>query len=146
MMIQRWGCLQEESDTKIIVHVKHCLLSGFRNIVIKTVDTDVLTLILARLSMFDQPYEIEVDFNFCKDRKFYNINKISSQITDQQRLGFFFYVFTGCDVTSSFFNCMVEIVVRKYICDRNLHKIKLDTTPSRSNGFVPSRKICMCCV
>ena len=80
-------CLQEEADTKIIVHVKHCLLSGFRNIVIKTAVTDVLTLILAHLSMFDQPYEIEVDFNFGKDRKFYNINKISSQITDQQRLG-----------------------------------------------------------
>ena len=89
------GCLQEEADTKIMVHVKHCLLSGFRNIVIKTVDIDVLTLILAHLSMFDQPCEIEVDFNFGKDRKFDNINKISSQFTDQQSLGLlFFYVFT----------------------------------------------------
>ena len=55
--------------------------------------------------MFDQPYEIEVDLNFCTDRKFYNIDKISSQITDQQCLGLlFFYVFTGCNVTSSSYN------------------------------------------
>ena len=57
-------CLQEEADTKIIVHVKHGLLSCFRNIVIKIVDTDVLALISANLSMFDEPYKIEIDFNF----------------------------------------------------------------------------------
>ena len=31
------GRTQEEAHTKIIVHVKHCLLNGFRNIVVKTV-------------------------------------------------------------------------------------------------------------
>ena len=43
------GRTQEETDTKIIVYVKHCLLNGFRNIVVKTVDTDVVTLLLAHL-------------------------------------------------------------------------------------------------
>ena len=64
------GHTQEEADTKIIVHVKHCLLNGFRNIVVKTVDTDVVTLLLAHLSLLDSPYEIEVDFIFGKDRIF----------------------------------------------------------------------------
>ena len=68
------GYTQEEADTKIIVHVKHCLLNGFRNIVVKTVDTDVVTL--GHLSLLDSPYEIEVDFNFGKDRRFYKINDI----------------------------------------------------------------------
>ena len=99
------GCTQEEADTKIIVHVKHCHLSGFRKVVIKTVDTDVITLLLAHLSLLDPPYEMEVDFNFGKDRKFYNINDICSRITPEQRLALmFFFTFTGCDITSSFYD------------------------------------------
>ena len=62
------GRTQEEADTKIIAYVKHCFLNGFRNIVVKTVDTDVVTLLLAHLSLLDSPYEIEVDFIFGKDR------------------------------------------------------------------------------
>ena len=62
------GRTQEEVDTKTIVHVKHCILNGFRNIVVKTVDTDVVTLLLAHLSLLNSSYEIEVDFNFGKDR------------------------------------------------------------------------------
>ena len=77
------GRTQEEADTKIIVHVKHCFLNDFRNIVVKTVDTDVITLLLAHLSLLDSPYEIDVDFNFGKDRKFYKINDICSRITPE---------------------------------------------------------------
>ena len=62
------GHTQEEADTKIIVHVKHCLLS-------------VVTLLLAHLSLINSLYEIEVDFNFGKDRRFYKINNICSIIT-----------------------------------------------------------------
>ena len=44
---------QEEADTQIIVRVKHCLLNGSRNIVIKTVGNDVITLLLAHLSLLN---------------------------------------------------------------------------------------------
>ena len=99
------GRTQEEADTKIIVHVKYCLLNGFRNIVVKTVDTDVVTLLLAHLSLLDSPYEIEVDFNFGKDRRLYKINDICSRITPEQQLALsFFFTFTGCDIASSFFD------------------------------------------
>ena len=43
------GCTQEEADTKIIVHMKH-LLNGFRNIVVKTVDT-ILNCISSRFTI-----------------------------------------------------------------------------------------------
>ena len=99
------GRTQEEADTKIIVHVKHFLLNVFRNIVVKTVDTDVVTLLLGHLSLLDSPYKIEVDFNFGKDRRFYKINDICSKITTEQQLSLmFFFTFTGCDITSSFFD------------------------------------------
>ena len=74
---------QEEADTKIIVHFKHCLVDVFRNIVVKTVDTNVKTLLLAYQSLLNSPYEIEVDFNFGKDR-FYKINDICPRITPWQ--------------------------------------------------------------
>ena len=45
------GCTQKEADTKIIVHVKHFLLNG--NIVLKSVDSCVETLLTANLSLFD---------------------------------------------------------------------------------------------
>ena len=40
---------------------------------VKTVDTDVVTLLLAHLSLHDSPYEIEVDFIFGKDKRFYKV-------------------------------------------------------------------------
>ena len=49
------GRTQEEADTKTIVQVKHCLLNGFGNIVIKTVDADVVKLLLAHLFLLDLP-------------------------------------------------------------------------------------------
>ena len=99
------GRTQEEADTKIMVPVRYCLLNGFRNIVVKTVDTDVLTLLLAHLSLVNSPYKIEVDFNFGKYRGFYKINDICCRITPEQQLALlFFFTFTGCDITSSFFD------------------------------------------
>ena len=94
---------QEEADTKIIVHVKYCLLNGFRNVVVKT--ADAVILLLANLYLLDLPYEIKADFNFGKDRRFYKINDICSRITHEQQLTLmFFFSFTDCDITSSFFD------------------------------------------
>ena len=99
------GSEQEEADTKIIVHVLNCIPTGFKNVMIKTVDTDVVTLLLAYFPEFELPNEIEVDLGFGKYRRYYNINKISSQITNEQRSGLlFFYMFTGCDITSAFYS------------------------------------------
>ena len=106
------GHTQKVADAKIIVHVKHCLLNGFRNVVVKTVDTDVVTLLLAHLSLLNSPYEIEVDFNFGKDRMFYKINDTCSRITSEQQLALlFFFTFTGWNITSLFFD------IKKYLVE-----------------------------
>ena len=94
------GRTQEDADTKIIVHVKNCLLNGFRNIVVETIDTHFVTLSLAHLSLLDSPHEIGVDFYFRKDRRFYNINDICSRITNEQQLALmFFFNFTKLSLT-----------------------------------------------
>ena len=85
--------------------MKHCLLNGFRNIIVKTVDLDVITPLLAHLSLLDSPKEIDVDFYFGKDRRFYKINDIFLRIRPEQQLAsMFLFTFTGCDITSLFFN------------------------------------------
>ena len=67
---------------------------------LKKFDTEVATLLLYLLN---SPYEIEVEFNFRKDRRFYTINDICSWITPEQQLALIFsFTFTGCDITSSF--------------------------------------------
>ena len=75
------GCTQEEADTKIIIHMKHCLLNCFRNFAVKTGDIDVVTLLLVHLSILNSPYEIEADFNFGKGGRFYKVNDICSRTT-----------------------------------------------------------------
>ena len=80
------GRTQVEADTKITVHMKHCLLGTFRNFLVKTVDTDVIKLLLAHPSLLNSPHETEVDFNFGKDRRFYKIKVICSRITHENSL------------------------------------------------------------
>ena len=140
---------QEEADTKVIVHVKHCFLSGFRNIAVKTVDTDLVTLLLAHLPLLDSPYEMEVDFTFGKDR-FYTINNICIRMTPEQQLAFlfFFFTFTGCNITSSFFGiskstwwniwCQNAFVTETFT--------KLSWTPEKVFQSQSDWKTCMWCL
>ena len=52
----------------------------------------------------DSVHEV-ISNGFGKNRKYYNINTISLHLSDEQRSALlFFYIFTGSDVTSSFFN------------------------------------------
>ena len=43
-------CDHEEADTRITRHVRHCYLSGHQQVMIRTVDTDVLVLAVASCS------------------------------------------------------------------------------------------------
>ena len=48
------GLTEEEADTKIIVHIKYCLLNGCRNSSVKTVHTDLITLLLVHLKLAER--------------------------------------------------------------------------------------------
>ena len=83
----------------------------------KTVDTDVLVLLLAYAPCFlNNVSNIEVDFGFgsSSSRKFYQISEIASNIPVDKCMGILFcFVFTGCDYTSS---SLVVII-------RRLHRV-----------------------
>lgn len=52
---------------KIILYMKYCFLNGYRNVAVKTVDADGLTLFLAHVSLLNLPYKMEVYVRFGKD-------------------------------------------------------------------------------
>ena len=97
------AAFQEEADTKIMAHIVSCCQSGHQYIRVKTVDSGVITLLLAFYGHFQTVPQIEVDFLFGKQRKYFNLKKIISTVSEGMRSGLlFFYAFTGSDFTSSF--------------------------------------------
>ena len=121
--------------------MKHCLLNGFRNVVVETVDTSVATLLLAHLSLLNSPYKIERHFNFWKDRRFYKINDICSRVTPEQQLVLmFFFTFTACDNTSSFFDISKSTWWNVWCQNAYITKTftKLSRTPDKVEGSNPN--------
>ena len=100
--------LFEEADNRMVVHVKDAIIeNNCKNIHIRTVDTDVVVIMLAfmpHLTDHDKEVNIHIDFGqgdnrrlICLKQSFKSIgNSISNALL-------FFHAFTGCDSTASFF-------------------------------------------
>ena len=87
----RNACRHEEADVKIIPYVLNCADNGYQEVLIKTVDTDVIVLLLAHIPFASNPrLKTEVDFGFGNARTFYDVTKIASNIPPEKRLGFLF--------------------------------------------------------
>ncbi len=97
----------EESDTRIILHVNDSLERGLRSIMIRTVDTDVVVILISQFhSVIDRFPEAKlwVAFGTGKHFRYYSINAICAHLgREQSRCLVPFHAFTGCDTTSSFF-------------------------------------------
>ena len=57
-------CSHEEADTKILIHNKGALNSGHKQIMIRTVDTDVVVLAVASFCHLDNIHRAPVDCNW----------------------------------------------------------------------------------
>ena len=95
---------------KIIVYMKHCFLNDYRNVAVKTVDPDGITLFLAHVSLLNLPYKMEVHVRFGKDRMFYKINDVCLRISpERQPAPIVLITFTGCVITSLFFEILKRV-------------------------------------
>ena len=96
----------EEADQKLVRHMLQCVKSGIKNIVVRTIDTDVLILLLAYRHFagnFDS--KIYAWFTVGKNVSFYDVYKLAVHLGEKKCQALpFFYTFTGCDIVSSFFN------------------------------------------
>ena len=100
------NCKAEEADTKVVRHGISQTKQGFKHIVIRTVDTDVLILLISYCHLFKdgEILSLSVQFGTGYDIRLYDILELHEEIGDTKSLGLpFFHAFTGCDTTSSFF-------------------------------------------
>lgn len=99
-------CNHEEADTRIVVHVVHALEHGATNIQIRTVDTDVIAILVGRyhdLITSHPDANISISFGMGKNFCFYSINNICASLGEQRSRALpVFHAFTGCDQTSAF--------------------------------------------
>ena len=74
------NCNHEEADTRVVVHVMlHALEQGEKTILIRTVDTDVVAILVGayHTMIAVQPYvEIWVAFGTGRNYRFYSNNNI----------------------------------------------------------------------
>lgn len=99
-------CDHEEADTRIVVHLIDAAKHGHKNIVVKTVDTDVIVILVGLFSQIvnDHPLlQINVEFGVGKDLRVVSINKLHASLgNDISNSLPFFHAFTGSDSTSGF--------------------------------------------
>ena len=104
------NCTAEEADPRLIRHAIHCVERSYNNIVVRTVDTDVLFLLISCKPYMDTVgksniYALMGLGSTLSYLHYYDVNNISSTLGAKFCKGFpFFYSFTGCDTVSSFFS------------------------------------------
>ena len=99
-------CNHEEADTRMVIHVMHALQQGSATIQIRTVDTDVIAILIG---IYHDPAKLKPDINlwvvfgtrrnFC----FCSINWSCSSLGEQRSQALpVFHFYAGCDTTSAF--------------------------------------------
>ena len=100
-------CDHEEADTRLLIHLQDGLLNGFSSFVVRTVDTDVVVILLGKfhhLISLCQNVNIWVAFGTGKNFTHVHINAVYRQLGMEKSLALpVFHSFTGCDTTSAFF-------------------------------------------
>ena len=95
-----------EADTRLVVHIQHALEQGLKRIEVRTVDTDVIVILVGAFVALTrtQPLaDIWIAFGMGKDYRFYSINAIFTTLGDSRSRALpVFHALTGCDTTSAF--------------------------------------------
>ena len=95
-------CSQEEADTRLLLHAADAVQKGCSNICIRTVDTDVVVLAIAKFAQVN-PNKLWLAFGSKTNFRYIPIHEIVLTLSPSicKTLPVF-HAFTGCDTTSSF--------------------------------------------
>ena len=100
-------CNYEEADTRILMHIKDASSKRAKNVLVRTVDTDVIVLQVQHfheLNSLQSSLLVWVAFGMGRSFRHYSINAIRDHIGEQKSKGLpIFHAFTGCDTNSSFY-------------------------------------------
>jgi len=95
-------CNHEEADSRIMVHVADAVMKGFSNIIVHTVDRDVIVLAIAAVQKLGQ-VNVWVAFGSGKHFSYIPVHEICTSPNKSLALPVF-HAFTGCDTVSFFAN------------------------------------------
>ena len=86
----------------VLICIMNVLERGACNILVSTVDTDVIVLLISVYDKFSE-FNVWVRFGTGNHMKFYDINSICEHLGEVKSKGLpFFHAFSGCDTTSQF--------------------------------------------
>ena len=98
-------CNHEEADTRIFLHAKHMNDHGHSSVTIRTVDTDVVVIAIAKYFSLNLK-ELWIDFGTGKDQMIYPVHILAKSLgREKSEALLFFHAFTGCDQTSFMYHC-----------------------------------------
>ena len=89
--------------TRLAFHLYDALKKGVTKILVRTVDTDILVILIGLLSNLPPDTQIWIAFGTGKNFKYYSINAIHQSFGPEKSKTLpFFHAFTGSDTTSQF--------------------------------------------
>lgn len=95
-------CNHEEADTRIFLHVKDASNKSYRNIMVRTVDTDVV-VIAVYVMQHVQLEKMWILFGVGKKMRYIPIHELCNSLTPEKCIVLpLFHALTGCDQSSSF--------------------------------------------
>ena len=126
--VQELESNQEEADTRMLLHVKHCRNLAAKRIVLFSPDTDVLLLLLHHY--FDLGVQ-EIFFKTGKTGVYTNYTRfipihhlVECLTTEQRQILLSVYCISGCDTTSSLFGIGKKKVFKVMLsCAKDFQKI-----------------------
>lgn len=80
-------CDHEEADTRIVVHVRHALERGAESVLVRTVDTDVVVILVGKLHdllAYNYLCKVWVAFGMGRHFSVININGICSSLGESK--------------------------------------------------------------
>ena len=95
-------CSHEEADTRLFLHVADAVKKGYRKLLVRTVDTDVVVVAIATLNR-TKPDDLSVAFGTCGHFRFIPTHEVAAAVGPRKSTTLpLFHALTGCDTVSSF--------------------------------------------
>ena len=96
----------EEADNRLLLHVKEAVMKGRANVIVRTVDSDIIVILLGFMDKFleiNPGTSIVVDYGVT-NRRLININDSYRNLSDSiSQAVMVFHALSGCDSRASFF-------------------------------------------
>ena len=99
---------QEEADTRMMVHLKDMIDNGSKTICVKTVDSDVMVILVGlfyKIKRSENVGNIWLEYGTGTNLRFFNVRDLYNSVGETKARGLlFFHAFTGSDTTSALRN------------------------------------------